>query len=54
MLKTKYKNLKKIIIVFSLLVIETQFFSKFWDVGGVGLANFSYMSKRRVRKIFLP
>jgi hypothetical protein len=51
MLKTKYINLKKIIIVFSLLVMETQIFSKFWDVGGIGLANFSYISKRRVRKI---
>lgn len=49
MLKTKYKNLRKVITVFSLLVMETHFFSNFWDVGGVGLANFSYMSKRRVR-----
>jgi hypothetical protein len=54
MLKTKYKNLKKFIIVLSLLLMETHFFSKFWDVGGVGLATFSYMSKRRVRKKFLP
>jgi uncharacterized membrane-anchored protein len=54
MLKTKYKNLKKNIIVFSLLVMEAHFFSKFWDVGGVGLANFSYMLKKRVRKKFLP